>query len=58
MSSSVGYIAVVHYHYDSTEQVSDPSVVHSTREAAQAEADEAAQGSSSTTGYVWEVKLP
>lgn len=52
----IGYIVVQHYHYDSTEQVEDPSTVYLDRDEALAEAEK--YNASGVSGCVWEIKLP
>lgn len=58
----LGYIVVVHLHYDSTEQVDEsgcyggPSKVYTDKVAAEKVAKQ--YDRSGESGYVWEVILP
>lgn len=52
----IGYIVVVNYHYDSTDQVEHPSKVYLDYDEALVEATK--QNGSGCSGYVWEIELP
>lgn len=54
--SAMGYIVVIDYHYDTSEQAEEPSTVYLD----EAEAWEAAKAYNGPgqTGDVWEIQLP